>query len=57
MDVWQYILDEAHMAIVPFSSFGAPADSPWYRISVGTCKLEMIPEILEGLGVAIKNLK
>ncbi len=57
MDVWQYILDEAHMAIVPFSSFGAPSDSPWYRISIGTCKLEMIPTIIKSLGDAVGLLK
>ena len=57
MDVWQYILDEAHMAIVPFSSFGSKPNSPWYRISVGTCKNELIPTIINDLRNAIKQLK
>jgi aspartate aminotransferase len=56
MDVWQYILDEAHIAIVPFSSFGASTDSPWYRISIGTCKLEKIPTIMESMRAAIALL-
>jgi aspartate aminotransferase len=56
MDVWQYILDEAHMAIVPFSSFGAPNNNPWYRISIGTCKLEMVPTIIESLKSALAKL-
>ncbi len=55
LDVWQYILDEAKMAIVPFSSFGASKDSSWYRISVGTCKLENIPAILQDFENAISK--
>lgn len=44
--VTNYILEKAHLAIVPFSCFGAGADSPWYRISVGTCSLSDIPVVL-----------
>jgi aspartate aminotransferase len=46
-DVWQYILDEAKVAVVPFSSFGASSSSPWYRFSVGTCTLQEIPGIVQ----------
>jgi len=35
-DVTADLLDEAKLAVVPFSSFGASADSSWYRLSVGT---------------------
>jgi len=35
-EVTAYILDEAKLAIVPFSAFGATKNSPWYRLSVGT---------------------
>lgn len=52
-DVTAYLLDEAHLAIVPFSAFGAPANSPWYRLSVGTCKLEEIPQMLAQLEKAL----
>src|SRR5690606_31182815 len=48
-DVTHYLLNEAKLAIVPFSCFGAPADSPWYRISVGTCKLDDLKEVFAGL--------
>lgn len=56
-DVTDYILSEAKLAIVPFSCFGAQADSPWYRISIGTCKLEELNEIFNGLENALAKLK
>ncbi len=57
MDVWQYILDEAKVAIVPFSSFGNDKNSPWYRLSVGTSKIEEIPAVLQSLENALLQLK
>lgn len=38
--VTDYILSDAKLAIVPFSCFGASSESPWYRISVGTCSID-----------------
>ncbi len=55
-DVTSYLLNEAALAVVPFSAFGAPKTSPWYRLSVGTCKLEDIPEMLRKLLEAMKKL-
>lgn len=55
-DVTSYLLDEAGLAIVPFYAFGTPKTSPWYRLSVGTCKLEDIPEMLGKLRDALKKL-
>jgi len=54
--VTSYLLDEASLALVPFYAFGAPANSPWYRLSVGTCKLEEIPVFLQKLEKAIQKL-
>jgi aspartate aminotransferase len=56
-DVTSYILHEAKLAVVPFSAFGAGADSPWYRLSVGTCKKEEIGEVFEKLEKALAALK
>jgi aspartate aminotransferase len=56
-DVTAFILNEAKFAIVPFSAFGASADSSWYRLSVGTCAREKIPAMLETLGNALRSLK
>jgi len=55
-DVTTYILDEAKLAVVPFSSFGAEKNSPWYRLSVGTCHKEEIPEMFSQLREAIAHL-
>lgn len=55
-DVTSYILDEARLAVVPFYAFGASRDSSWYRLSVGTCKKEEIPEMLEALRNALQGL-
>jgi aspartate aminotransferase len=54
--VTSYLLNEAGLAIVPFSAFGASADSPWYRLSVGTCKLEDIPEMFRKLREVMEKL-
>ena len=55
-DVTAYLLDEAKLAVVPFSSFGASADSSWYRLSVGTCKKEEIDEMFKKLKAALGQL-
>ena len=55
-EVTSYILDEAQLAVVPFSLFGAPKSSPWYRLSVGTCRKEEIPEMFHQLGQAMQKL-
>jgi aspartate aminotransferase len=55
-DVTSYLLNEAGLAIVPFSAFGAAKTSPWYRLSVGTCRQEEIPEMLGRLRSAMSRL-
>jgi aspartate aminotransferase len=55
-DVTAYILNEAKLAVVPFSAFGANRDSPWYRLSVGTCHLKDIPEMIGNLKEAMQKL-
>jgi aspartate aminotransferase len=54
--VTQYLLEEAKLAIVPFNCFGAPDSSPWYRLSVGTCKKEDIQPMLGKLKEALEKL-
>ncbi len=54
-DVTSYILDEAKLAIVPFYAFGAGKQSPWYRLSVGTCSLEEIKEMFDKLEAALQK--
>ncbi len=55
-DVTSYILGEAKLAVVPFSAFGAGNKNPWYRLSVGTCKKQEIPEMLAKLAAALAKL-
>lgn len=55
-DVTTYLLEKAGLALVPFYAFGTSVDSPWYRMSVGTCKKEEIPDVLGKLELAIKAL-
>ncbi|RMF61431.1 MAG: aminotransferase class I/II-fold pyridoxal phosphate-dependent enzyme [Calditrichaeota bacterium] len=55
--VHRYILDEAKIGLVPFSYFGASRESNWYRLSVGTCALEEVSEILTNLENALNKLQ
>ncbi len=56
-DVTSYILTEAKLAVVPFYAFGADSQSPWYRLSVGTCHLEEIEPMFEQLEKALEKLQ
>ena len=55
-DITKYLLEEAHVAIVPFHAFGDSADSSWYRLSVGTCRLEEVEKVIESLRNALAKL-
>lgn len=55
-EVTDYILSEAKLAVVPFYAFGADTQSPWYRLSVGTCKEEEIAGMLHMLRQALAQL-
>ncbi|TDW99688.1 pyridoxal phosphate-dependent aminotransferase [Dinghuibacter silviterrae] len=55
--VTAYILDAAGLAVVPFSAFGAGKNSPWYRLSVGTCVKEEIPDMLGAVRKALEGLR
>ena len=53
--VTSFILDEAKLAIVPFHAFGSNPDQPWYRLSVGTVKIEEIHEMFQRLREALQK--
>ncbi len=55
-DVTAYLLNEARLAVVPFYAFGAPRNSSWYRLSVGTCKKEEISGMINELREAFSRL-
>jgi len=56
-DITKYLLEEASVAIVPFHAFGDSDDSAWYRLSVGTCRLEEVDNVIESLRKALSKLK
>ncbi len=56
-DVTEYILNEAKLAIVPFTAFGGDKSSPWYRMSIGTCVKSEVPAMLSQLETAIQKLQ
>ena len=55
-EVSAYILSEAKLAVVPFFAFGSGKNSPWYRLSVGTCKKEEIEEVFGKMREALGKL-
>lgn len=55
-DITKYILDEAKLAVVPFYAFGADDNSPWYRMSVGTCKVSDVNDVISNLRIALQKL-
>jgi aspartate aminotransferase len=55
--VTQFILDNAKLAMVPFSAFGDSPNSSWYRISVGCVKKKEIGEMLQKLENALALLE
>lgn len=56
-DILKYLLEQANVALVPFYAFGSNKESEWFRLSVGTCKKEDIPEILNRFHRILEKLK
>ena len=55
-DITQFILNEAGVGLVPFNAFGAGNESTWYRLSVGTCKIEDIEKVYQNLKQSLVKL-
>lgn len=53
----EYLLATSSVAVVPFTAFGLPPDTDWFRIAVGTCRLEEIPDILNRLEKSLRELQ
>lgn len=56
-DLVFYLINEAGMALVPFSAFGNSRQMPWFRASAGGCSLQDIKDVLPRLEKALSNLK
>ncbi len=55
--VQKYILEAAGLAVVPFYAFGGQREQPWYRLSIGTAKVEEMPTLLKKLENALEQLQ
>jgi aspartate aminotransferase len=56
-DVTTFLIKKAKVGVVPFYCFGASRQSPWFRISVGTLKVEQISTVIENLSEALSQFK
>jgi aspartate aminotransferase len=56
-DVTLYLIREAKVGLVPFYAFGASRDHAWFRVSVGTLRMEDVPGIFDGLRKALPPLR
>lgn len=56
-DILNYLLNDGNIALVPFYAFGSDKNSDWFRLSVGTCKKEDIPEILSRFHKILEQVK
>lgn len=56
-EVTAFLLKKAGVGLVPFICFGASAESPWYRVSVGTSTLEDIDQMFEKFSKALALLQ
>ena len=56
-DLVFYLINEAGVALVPFSAFGNSRNMPWFRASAGGLSLEEIKAMLPRLENALNNLK
>ncbi len=54
--ITSYLIQEAQLAVVPFSAFGAEATEPWFRLSVGGASLASIEAALPRLRAALEKL-
>jgi aspartate aminotransferase len=56
-DILYFLLNEANIALVPFYAFGSDKESEWFRLSVGTCSKQDIPEILSRFHRVLEKVK
>lgn len=56
-DIVFYLINEAGVALVPFSAFGEDKSEPWFRASVGGLAVDEIKVMLPKLETALNNLK
>lgn len=56
-DLVFYLIENAGVALVPFSAFGNSREKPWFRASVGACSAEDLQKMFPKLEAALAKLK
>jgi aspartate aminotransferase len=56
-DLVFYLINEAGVALVPFSAFGEDKSEPWFRASVGGLPVDEIKNMMPKLEQALSKLK
>jgi aspartate aminotransferase len=52
-EVTHFLLESANLGLVPFYAFGASRSNPWFRISVGTLRMDQVNGIFDNLRKAL----
>ncbi|MBP8824129.1 MAG: aminotransferase class I/II-fold pyridoxal phosphate-dependent enzyme [Flavobacteriales bacterium] len=55
-DIAYFLIEKAGVGIVPFFAFGTGRENDWFRLSVGTTRMEMVPAVIAGIRKAIDGL-
>ena len=55
-DISDFLLDEAHIAVIPFTAFGCKDGTDWFRFSVGTINTGDIDLMTAGIEQALASL-
>lgn len=55
-DLVFYLIENAGVALVPFSAFGNSREMPWFRASVGACSVEDLQKMFPKLENALSKL-
>ena len=55
--ITMFLIREAKLGIVPFYCFGGSRQSPWFRISIGTLRVEDISTVIENLRTALSPFR
>lgn len=56
-DIRNWLLEEAGIAVVPFTAFGYPERSGWMRMSVGSVSMAEVQATLDAMRSALSDLK
>ena len=56
-DLVFYLIENAGVALVPFSAFGNSREMSWFRASVGACSVEDLQKMFPKLEAALAKLK